>query len=493
MERQKPLERGSGVLLPVFSLPSPGGIGDLGEEARRFVFFLREAGQAYWQVLPLGPTGFADSPYQSFSAFAGNPLFIDTRPLDCPPAPWEGRADRVDYPEVSARKDALLRQAFRRFRPDGEFSRFRRDNRWWLEDYTLFMALKRERGGAPWFSWEEPLRSRRPEALASARVRLEEECLFQEFCQFVFFSQWGQLRRCAEKEGIRLIGDLPLYVAMDSADVWSEPRLFELDGEGRPASLAGVPPDCFSGTGQCWGNPLYRWDEMEAEGFSWWRRRMGRAAECFDWVRIDHFIGIARYYAVEPQGDARMGAWREGPGQKLVEALRRSAGDCRLLAEDLGLVPPEARRLMEENGLPGMRVLQFALDGGEDNPHLPQNYEENCAAYPGTHDNGTLAAFLLGLSPDARERAAALTGLPLERITREGLTALLMESRAAAVILPAQDLLGLGGEARMNTPATVGGNWRWRLLPGQLTKALARELRAWTQESGRCGPDGKDG
>ncbi len=489
------LERGAGILLPIFSLPSPYGIGTLGQEARKFVDFLAEAGQRYWQVLPVGPTGYGDSPYQTLSLLAGNPYLIDLdqlaaegllHPEELEAADWGEEPDRVDYGILYRNRWTLLRLAASRFRPGGElreeWEHFRQENGDWLPDFALYMALKVQEGGAPWTQWPRPLRFREPEALEEARNRWREELHLQEFCQFQFFRQWQALREYAGSRGILLIGDMPIYAALDSADVWANPACFQLDEERRPRAVAGVPPDAFTELGQLWGNPLYDWDYMEGNGFAWWRRRMGLAARLFDVVRIDHFIGLVRYYSVPAEAeDARGGTYFPGPGRRLTEALEEAAGRTAIVAEDLGVFLPEVQELLEETGYPNMKVLEFAFDSGPDNGHLPHHYRPNCVVYGGTHDNETLAGFLDSQPDEALAYMRAYLGAAYREELPEALLRAAYASVADVAIFQAQDLLGLGAEARMNFPGRSQGNWQWRLLPGQLTEALAEKLRnlAW--------------
>lgn len=505
LQKQPPLERGAGVLLPVFSLPSPYGIGTMGREARSFVDFLVQAGQRYWQVLPLGPTSFGDSPYQSFSTFAGNPYLIDLEQLieegllareEVEEIPWGGRADRVDYQALFQHRFRVLHNAYGRSRhkSSGEYRRFCRENKTWLDDYALYMALKEQHDFHEWTLWEEPLRLRDGAALKERREACEEETGFWKFCQFLFFQQWMELKRYANQRGIFIIGDIPIYVALDSADVWAHPELFQLDGERRPRAVAGVPPDVFSATGQRWGNPLYDWERMENDGFSWWKERIAAAASLYDLLRIDHFIGICRYYAIPAENEtAEGGQWLPGPGKKLTDAIRQAAGDCRIIAEDLGVVVPAVRRLLAQAGFPGMKVLSFAFDGDASNDHLPHHYVSNLAVYGGTHDNQTLCGLFAGKSK--KELAFARRYLHVKK--RKKLPGAVMRaaygSVAAVAVMQMQDLLGLDGSARMNLPSTIGSNWQWRLLPGQLSPSLAKRMRRQAETYGRLPPtEGKE-
>ncbi len=493
--KQAPFPRGAGVLLPVFSLPSPQGIGTFGREARRFADFLRAAGQSWWQVLPLGPTGFGDSPYQSFSAFAGNPYFIDPGLLagegllSREEAGGSGRGPaRVDYAALYRDRFPLLRKAFARAggADAGARRAFCAENAGWLEGYSLFMALKTHFGGREWLAWPEDIRLRRPAAVERYRAALRGETEFWKFCQFKFFGQWRRLKAYANARGIRIIGDLPLSVSLDSADVWTHPELFQLDEGRRPVRVAGVPPDRFSAGGQLWGNPLYDWDAMRGDGFSWWRRRMGAAARLYDAVRIDHFIGIVRYYAV-PRGSktAEGGEWRRGPGEELIRALAAASPGAGVIAEDLGCAVPEVEALREAAGYPGMKVLEYAFDSGGGNPNLPCHYAPGCVVYTGTHDNETLAGFFRRAPRETVRFARAYLHVRFRRQLPAACVRAACASAADTAIIPMQDWLGLGNGARINRPATVGGNWRWRLRPGRLNARLAARMR------GLCGLYGR--
>ncbi len=493
------LTRGAGVLLPIFSLPSPYGIGTLGKEARKFADLLKAAGQKYWQVLPVGPTGYGDSPYQSFSAFAGNPYLIDLGTLieegllteaEVSSRNFGERPEAVDYGLLYENRFAVLRLAFSRFRPEGEVLRereeFRRKHREWLSDYCLFMACKNALKGAPWSEWPEALRLRRPEALREASERLAEEIQFQEFCQFCFFRQWEKFRIYLKEKEISLIGDVPIYAAMDSADVWAHPEQFLLDEARRPKAVAGVPPDAFTELGQLWGNPLYDWEWMARDGFSWWRRRMRASAQLFDVIRIDHFIGIARYYAV-PAGakDARSGSYFPGPGKKLLDVLEEEAGEAKIVAEDLGVFLPEVKALLTISGYPNMKVLEFGFDGGADNEHAPHNYVPNCVVYGGTHDNETMKGYLEGRQDWDLAYAYNYFGVSDREALRKAMVRAAYASVADAAVLQMQDILGLGNEARMNFPGHMGENWRWRLLPEQASPEVFETVRVYTGLYGR--------
>ena len=482
--------RTSGVLMHLTSLPSPHGIGTMGADARHFVEFLAAAGQTYWQILPICPTSFGDSPYQTFSTFAGNPYLIDLDDLageqllfrgEYEDLTWGGEPDRVDYGLMYRTRYPVLWTACRRFlaEPSREYEAFCAENAFWLEDYALFMALKDEHGGAPWQDWEAPLRRREPDALDRARARLEEDRALWKTVQFLFFRQWQALKEYAGARGVSLIGDLPIYVSGDSVDVWANPGQFQLDGELRPTEVAGCPPDGFSAEGQLWGNPLFRWERMEADGYAWWVRRIGYQCKIYDVLRIDHFRGFDSYYAI-PYGatDAKVGVWRKGPGIKLFRAVEEHLGRQRIIAEDLGFLTPSVRQLLKESGFPGMKVLEFAFDSrdGSGSDYLPHNFEKHCVAYTGTHDNETILGWME--SAPAGDAAYAKDYLRIDE--REGANWTMMrsiwQSVANTAVVQMQDLLDLGGEARMNEPSTVGKNWKWRALPGFDSPDLAARL-----------------
>ena len=493
------MERASGVILSISSLPSPYGIGTLGRAARDFADFLAAAGQRYWQLLPLGPTGYGDSPYSPFSTFAGNPYYLDVETMideglllreEADSLSWGEDPRQADYGLLYENRWKLLEAAARRGCElyAAEIDAFAEENRAWLEDYALFMALKRRYGMVSWTEWpDEDVRLRVPEALRRCREELSEDIRLFTFVQFEFFRQWDALRRYVHEKGVSLIGDVPIYVALDSSDVWASPELFELDERNVPTAVAGVPPDYFSEDGQLWGNPLYRWDAMAADGYGWWIRRIGAASRLYDVIRIDHFRGFANYWSI-PYGEetAKNGHWETGPGIRLVGLLRDWFHDVAFIAEDLGCADEEVQALLKDSGFPGMRVLEFAFDAEEPSTYLPHFHVQNCVCYTGTHDNTTLQQWLdtgseadlafageyLGLN----EREGALWG-----VIRGG-----MSSVAQLFMAQMQDYLGLGSEARMNEPGTAQGNWKWRLLPGELTEALAEKIKAVTVRYGRA-------
>ena len=487
------IERSSGVLMPMSSLPSPYGIGTMGRTAFRFVDFLAAAGQKYWQLLPLGPTSYGDSPYQSFSTFAGNPYFIDLdelirdrllRPSEVRDRSWGDDPARVDYGRIYENRFDVLRLAFRRgtARYAEEIAAFRKENAAWLENYALFMAIKKSEGMRSWTDWPEDLRMRRPAALEKARVELRESVDFFVFVQFLFFRQWEALRAYAKEKGIGFIGDIPIYVALDSADVWSEPQFFQLDEENLPTEVAGVPPDAFTDDGQLWGNPLYDWDAMKRDGYGWWIRRIDGAKRLYDVIRIDHFRGFESYWAV-PYGDetARNGSWKPGPGMGLVGVLNSWFRDLSFIAEDLGYTTPEVRKLLEDSGLPGMKVLEFAFDPKGNSDYLPHNCPVNSSCYIGTHDNETVQGWLKWADKATLRFAGRYLHITPDEGWNWGMIRGGMATASRLFVVQMQDLLELGRSARMNSPGTASGNWQWRMLPDAADKALAKKLRTYTQ------------
>ncbi len=493
------LRRESGILLHPTSLPGPHGIGDLGAEARRFVDFLEAAGQRLWQMLPLGPTGQGNSPYDSPSAMAGNPLLISLEILAKEQfLSWEDLdrvptlpADRVDYDAVAAFKFPLLRQACRHFldrataQQRSEFERFCRLNAPWLEDYALFMALKEAHQGAAWNRWEEEIAAHRPEAVEWWGQRLAEEVQFHRFAQFEFSRQWEVLKRYANERAVRIVGDIPIFVALDSADVWSRRELFHLDEKGRPTVVSGVPPDYFARTGQRWGNPLYRWDILAEEGYAWWVQRFRITLARMDLVRIDHFRGFQAYWEVPAHHKtAERGRWVKGPGEGFFRALGRALGPLPVIAEDLGLITPEVEALRDALGYPGMKVLQFAFGDDARNPYLPHNYERRCVVYTGTHDNDTTIGWFDSRPPNERDSILRYLGRDGQEIHWD-LLRLAFASVADVAMAPLQDVLGLGSAARMNLPGQPRGNWTWRFTADQLRPDLAERLRQLTETYGR--------
>lgn len=494
------MKRSAGILLSVSSLPSKYGIGCFSEEAYRFIDFLKASGQTFWQILPLGPTGYGDSPYQSFSAFAGNPYFIDLDEFvkmgiltekECAASDTEEVED-VCYSDLFEARYPLLRKAYRNssIQSDKAFADFC-STASWLSDYALFMALKDHFDGAAWTEWDEDIRLRKPEAIAAYEEKLHDEIDFYKFMQYHFFRQWSRLKEYAAENGIEIIGDIPIYAAFDSADVWASPELFQLDEENLPKAVAGCPPDGFAADGQLWGNPLYDWDYHKKTGFEWWIKRLAHCFRFYDVVRIDHFRGFDEYYSI-PYGDktAAGGHWEKGPGMELFRAVEKALGKKDVIAEDLGFVTDTVKQLVHDSGFPNMKVLEFAFDSrdtGSRGDYLPHNYGENCVAYTGTHDNQTITSWFGTITDE--ERAMAREYLCDEYTPDEDLhipfIALIMRSRANVCVVPMQDWLGLDDSSRMNEPSTVGGNWKWRVKPEQLSAALSEKIFNMTNIYGR--------
>ena len=512
-------ERNAGILMPVSSLPSPYGIGTFGKDAYDFVTFVKECNHKYWQVLPLGPTTYGDSPYQSYSAFAGNPYFVDLDMLieagfllksEVISRDWGdgivpvnvseddavngrfgtyrdgniGDERYVSYEKIYNNRFDILRIAYDRFKDAcaeskktlakglplyKQFDNFVKDNADWLEDYALFMALKSHFNNVSWGEWETDIKFRKPEAMSRYEEQLSDDIGYWKFIQFEFYLQWNALKQYANSNGIEIIGDIPIYMGYDSVDVWANQGEFQLDENLTPIKVAGVPPDAFSDAGQKWGNPLYDYDKMEANGFSWWRKRMAASAKLYDVIRIDHFIGIVKYYTIPADmPDARQGEYRQGPGQKLLDVINESIGDKKIIAEDLGVEVPEVAKILKENGYPGMKVLEFAFGGDRKNPHLPYNYTQNLVCYGGTHDNETLLGFFedrgdweLGYAYDYLDTRDK--GRMVDQVFRAAYS-----SVAVLTVFAVQDILKLGNWARMNLPSSMGNNWKWRMQKGQL-------------------------
>lgn len=496
------MKRTAGILLPISSLPSRHGIGCFSKSAYHFVDWLKEAGQTFWQILPLGPTGYGDSPYQSFSTFAGNPYFISLDTLvsegllaadECDSTDFGYREDDIDYKKLYDNRYPLLRKAYQRshIADDPTYRRFAEENAWWLSDYALFMAVKNHLGGIPWQEWPRDICLRTPSAMESWRSRLQDEIGFQQFMQFKFHTQWHALKDYANTNGIRIIGDLPIYVAMDSADVWAGPELFQLDENRVPLAVAGCPPDGFSAAGQLWGNPLYRWDHHRETGYAWWLSRLEYCFRLYDVVRIDHFRGFDEYFSIPYGADSAVGGhWEKGPGIDLFRCLKEQMGKPEVIAEDLGYVTDSVRRLVADTGFPGMKVLEFAFDSrdtGSASDYLPHNYPENSVAYTGTHDNETIAGWFTSITEN--ERTMARNYL-CDRYTPENelyrsFIALVMRSKAATCIIPMQDYMGLDNRCRLNRPSSVGTNWRWRLKKEDLSDILQKEILSVVTRYGR--------
>ncbi|MBQ0001567.1 MAG: 4-alpha-glucanotransferase, partial [Clostridiales bacterium] len=487
--------RASGVLLPVSSIPSKYGIGCFSKEAYEVVDQLVSAGQQYWQILPLGPTGYGDSPYQAFSTFAGNPYFIDLEDLiekklltveECEAIEWFGHVSYVDYDKQYQNRFVLLRKAFERFdTSDADFQAFMEEEKFWLEDYCLYMAIKNSVGGKGWIDWPKELKTRQAKAIAAAKTEFAEEILFYAFQQYFFTRQWDKLKAYANESGIKIIGDVPIYVAFDSADAWSAPALFQFNRDREPKSVAGCPPDAFSATGQLWGNPVYNWKNHKKDGYSWWIKRMESAMRRYDVARIDHFRGFDEYYAI-PYGDktAEHGKWEKGPGLELFDVLKEKVEGLEVIAEDLGVLTDSVLEMLKNSGFPGMKVLQFAFDDTENSSYLPYKYESpNCVVYTGTHDNETTKGWLENQNEHdnrfVREYICCYDAPVNDCVW--GLIRAAMASVADLCIIPIQDYLCLGNEARMNAPSTLGDNWKWRLTKGQISEGTLYTMKELTR------------
>lgn len=493
------MNRASGILLPVTSLSSKYGIGCFSKEAYEFIDWLKEAGQSYWQILPLSPTSYGDSPYQSFSSFAGNPYLIDLEALidegvlteeECAACDFGGDPVLVDYEKLYRQRFSLLRLAYERsnISQNGDFVCFTRENAFWLEDYALFMAVKQCFDGAAWSEWAEDIRKRWGFALDYYRRECYFEIEFFKYIQFKFQEQWCRLKDYANGQGIRIIGDIPIYVAFDSADAWASPEMFQFDSEYQPVAVAGCPPDAFSATGQLWGNPLYRWEYHRQTGYQWWCRRLEHCFKLYDVMRIDHFRGFDEYYSI-PWGEetAENGHWEKGPGMELFTTLQSRLGPKDIIAEDLGLQTPSVHKLLMDSGYPGMKVLEFAFDPSEDTGYLPHCYDKNCVVYTGTHDNETLVQWYRGLDDESRAFAEEYldnADTP-DKEKYWDFVRLAMMSAADTCIIPLQDYLGLDKVARINKPSTLGGNWVWRMEKEMLSEEVTEKIYRLTRISFR--------
>ncbi len=496
------MNRAAGILLPISSLPSKYGIGSFSKEAYSFVDWLKEAGQSYWQILPLVPTSYGDSPYQSFSTYAGNPYFIDLDALveegvltqeEVEAVDFGTDADCIDYEKLYNNRYPLLRKAYERsnISENPDYVRYMEENSWWLKDYALFMAVKGRFNGTAWTEWAEDIKLRYGFAMEYYHKELYFEIEFQQFLQFTFYKQWMKLKEYANSQGVKIIGDIPIYVAMDSADTWANPEMFQLDKDNVPTAVAGCPPDGFSATGQLWGNPLYRWEYHAQTGYDWWMKRLSYCFKMYDVVRIDHFRGFDEYYSI-PYGaeTAVNGHWEKGPGMGLFNRMKEVLGDREVVAEDLGYMTDTVRQLVRMSGFPNMKVLEFAFDArdtGSASDYLPHNYTENCVAYTGTHDNETINGWLDCITKEEKmmvkdylcDYKTAQKNLHIPMIC------LLMRSRANLTIIPMQDYLGLDNKARLNQPSTVGKNWKWRVTEEQLSEDLQVQIHKLTKMYGR--------
>ena len=495
--------RKAGVLLPITSLPSRYGIGGFSKEAYEFVDFLEKAGQSYWQILPMGPTGFGDSPYQSFSSFAGNPYFISLDDLieeglltqeECEGCEYGKDARLVDYSKIYKTRLKLLEKAYKReaLKNNQDYLDFVGENVKWLEDYALFMALKGYFGGKAWYEWDFEIKVGNPGAKEEYAFRLLSEVGFWKYVQYKFFTQWKRLKEYANQRGIEIIGDIPIYVAYDSADVWANSALFQLDKEKTPIAVAGCPPDGFSKKGQLWGNPLYKWEIHKESGYKWWIYRIEHCFKLYDALRIDHFRGFDEYYSIDfDSSDATRGEWKSGPKMSLFDAVREKIGEKQIIAEDLGFITNGVREMLAECGFPGMRVFQFGFDKrdtGAKNEYLPHNYIKNCVAYTGTHDNPTIVSWFFEITDEERED---VRNYLCDKYTPDSemhlpIIGAVMRSQAKLVIIPIQDYLGYDSRSRINKPSTTGTNWLWRLSKGDLTEELAKQIYEITRLNGRA-------
>ncbi len=475
------------------SLPTPYGIGTMGQSAKDFVDFLKKAGQSYWQILPVCPTSYGDSPYQSFSTFAGNPYFIDLDELrkegllelsEYFDVDWECKPGLVNYGALYEKRYPVLKKAFKRFlqKKSDEFEQFCNEQSSWLHDYAMFMAVKDANNGVSWLEWDEDIKRRNPDTLQKLEKQYSDEIMFWKAAQYFFFKQWKELRRYANDNGVSIIGDLPIYVALDSADVWSHPELFQLDEKLVPTAVAGCPPDGFSATGQLWGNPLFRWDVMKEDNYEWWVKRIGYACNIYNVLRLDHFRGFESYFSI-PYGaeDAKGGHWEKGPGIDLFNTLKEKLGEKQIIAEDLGFLTEPVKEMLAESGFPGMKVFELAFDSRDESSteYLPHNFTRHCVAYVGTHDNDTIQGWFTSASSEDVEYAKEYLGITDLTVGHWDMMKALWATVADVAIVQAQDLFGLGSEARMNTPSTLGTNWLWRALPGSFDEELAHKLNKY--------------
>lgn len=492
-------KRSCGIFLHPVSLPGPSGIGDFGDSAYQWIDWLKQAGHTYWQVCPLGPTGYGDSPYQCFSSFAGNPLLISLERLrqdgllkdqELNDSKAGLKEDRVKYGEVIKYKERLLRSAFFRFSPDPGFEEFCSEQSGWLDDYALFRILKVSHNYKEWPEWEERYKKRDPEALREFKERNIQEVMFHRFLQYSFFAQLGRLREYASKQGIKIIGDIPYYTAYDSCDVWADPDLFELDVQDRMPRVAGVPPDYFSSTGQLWGNPLFRWDRMKNNGYSWWKSRIRSALSMADVLRFDHFRAFESYWAVPASEETAMnGEWEKGPGQDFFNAVAEELGELPFIIEDLGEITDDVVKLAEWTGLPGMKVLQFAFDYNTENPHLPYNIPKRSVTYSGTHDNDTTVGWIKSLDEKTQDFIAFFTGSSRSDLL-SGILRSVYSSPSVLSIIPFQDVCGLGSEARFNVPGKPQGNWQWRMTEDMLSSEKSGFIKRFAEVFGRSRQEG---
>ena len=490
------MKRSCGVLLAISSIPSKYGIGGFSKEAYEFVDFLHKGGQSLWQILPLGPTGYGDSPYQSFSTFAGNPYYIDLEEFiengwltekECIDSEYSND-EYVNYERIFKTRFALLRKAYTKsnIASNPDFQSFVKENEFWLDGYALYMAIKDSKGGKAWTEWEDDIKLRKPEALAKYKKELKDDYDFYCFQQYYFCKQWFKLKAYANSQNIKIVGDIPIYVAMDSADTWASPELFRLDDQCNPIVVAGCPPDAFTSLGQLWGNPIYDWDYHKKTGYEWWLKRIEYCYKLYDILRIDHFRGFDEYYTIEyGKPDARDGKWMPGPGYDLFKVMKEKLGNKAVIAEDLGFLTDTVIKLVNKTKYPGMKVLQFAFDSKEESDYLPHNYGNNSVVYTGTHDNDTVLGWYRTLGRRDKAFAKKYLGIKRESEICDRMIRTALGCVADTAVIPMQDYLELGGEARMNTPSTLGMNWKWRMKKDAATDELAKKMYAYTKMYGR--------
>ncbi len=485
--------RKNGILLPISSLPSKYGIGTFSKEAYEFVDLLKEMNQSIWQILPLGPTGYGDSPYQSFSTFAGNPYYIDLDELvkegllteeECNSYDWGHNEEYVDYGKIYLSRFDILKKAYQRsnIKENNDYINYCEKNHWWLHDYALYMAIKDSLGSKSWTEWNEDIRLRKESEISLFEEELKEDIEFYKYTQYLFFTQWMKLKEYANENGVSIVGDIPIYVSLDSADTWANPSLFQLDEEYKPIAVAGCPPDYFSESGQLWGNPLFNWEYNKETSYDWWIKRIEHAFTLYDTVRIDHFRGFDEYYSI-PYGDkdAKNGEWKTGPGIELFNKIREKLGEVDIIAEDLGTLTDSVKQLLKDTNYPGMKILQFAFDSDETNDYLTHNYDKNCIVYTGTHDNSTMCGWYKEISENTDNMISDYIGKNDKSEVHWDLICLAMRSIADTCIIPAQDYLGLGDEARINTPSTLGNNWTWRMKNGNFDEATVEKIKKLTK------------
>lgn len=485
--------RTSGILMHISSLWGDTGIGTMGKSAYEFVDFLKKSGQSYWQILPLCPTSYGDSPYQSFSTFAGNPYFIDFELLeedgyltekDYSQFDWGKNPEKIDYEKIYENRIKVFQKVYSRFSlaPEADFDEFCQENEYWLNDYALYMALKNDNCDKPWYEWCTELKKRDAESIAESESGFSADISFHKMIQYFFFKQWNNLKKYANENGIKIIGDIPIYVAADSADVWANPQNFLLDENCNPVDVAGCPPDAFSKDGQLWGNPLYDWEYMKSNGYKWWKQRINHLCNICDVVRIDHFRGFESFYCI-PFGspNARIGEWRKGPDIDFFREIESSLGKKEIIAEDLGFLTPEVKKMLKKSKYPGMKILQFAFDTDEDNDYMLHNFTKNSVAYTGTHDNDTIIGYMKHASRKTKKRAKEYLRLSRREGYNWGMMKAVWSSNSDTAIVTMQDLLGLGSEARMNTPSTTENNWQWRATADCIDDELAEKIRYYTE------------